>query len=274
MKHILYTAILLCGCITANAQGLSMPDENIPAPVDATPEEPAQTQEKESRYNTPSQSYKDERNAIRCGNRLFENEKYHEALEAYEKALEVNKGSIRGRYNKAVTLLQLQSDDNKGTQNDPRVLAGQLFEEIIADAREYDPEIAEKTFYNLGNMAFNDEQYDRSIAMYKNSLRINPDNLATRENLRLAQLKKQEQEQQEQNQDEQQQEQQKQEQHQQEQQNQEQQKQVEQQQQQQQPMTQSAQQILQSMQNKENQTRKKVKEQEPQAGRRQSDRPW
>ena len=239
MKHILYTAILLCGCITANAQGLSMPDENIPAPVDATPEEPAQTQEKESRYNTPSQSYKDERNAIRCGNRLFENEKYHEALEAYEKALEVNKGSIRGRYNKAVTLLQLQSDDNKGTQNDPRVLAGQLFEEIIADAREYDPEIAEKTFYNLGNMAFNDEQYDRSIAMYKNSLRINPDNLATRENLRLAQLKKQEQ-----------------------------------QQQQQQPMTQSAQQILQSMQNKENQTRKKVKEQEPQAGRRQSDRPW
>ena len=258
MKHILYTAILLCGCITANAQGLSMPDENIPAPVDATPEEPAQTQEKESRYNTPSQSYKDERNAIRCGNRLFENEKYHEALEAYEKALEVNKGSIRGRYNKAVTLLQLQSDDNKGTQNDPRVLAGQLFEEIIADAREYDPEIAEKTFYNLGNMAFNDEQYDRSIAMYKNSLRINPDNLATRENLRLAQLKKQEQEQQEQNQDEQQQEQ----------------EQQEQQQQQQQPMTQSAQQILQSMQNKENQTRKKVKEQEPQAGRRQSDRPW
>lgn len=39
-------------------------------------------------------------------------------------------------------------------------------------------------------------------------------------------------------------------------------------------MTQSAQQILQSMQNKENATRKKVKEQEPTVGRPQSDKPW
>ncbi|MCM1067296.1 MAG: tetratricopeptide repeat protein [Muribaculaceae bacterium] len=272
------TAIILSLAVAARAQ-LSMPQQGAPqeeateAPAPEAPEAPAV----QSKYNTPSQSYKDERNAIRRGNALFGDEKYHEALEQYEKAIAVNGGSIRARYNKAVALLQLQSDDNKGTQNDPRTAAGRLFEEIVADAKTYDKEIAEKALYNLGNMAFNDEQYDRSIELYKSALRLEPDNLATRENLRLAQLKKQEQENQEQNQDQQQQDQQQQQQEQQQQQQQDQEQQQQeqqQQQQQQQPMTQSAQQILQSMQNKENQTRKKVKEQEPPAGRPQTDKPW
>ncbi|MDE6611645.1 MAG: tetratricopeptide repeat protein, partial [Muribaculaceae bacterium] len=200
MKQTVYTTILLCGSLTVGAQGLSMPDADPqPREVSQSPtEEQAQPPVAEAKYNTPSQSYKDERNAIRSGNSLFNSDKYHEALQAYEKALQVNSGSIRARYNKAVTLLQLQSDDNKGTANDPRMLAGQLLESLIDDARSYDPEIAEKSYYNLGNMAFNDQQYDRSIELYKSALRINPDNLATRENLRLAQLKKQEQENQDQ----------------------------------------------------------------------------
>ena len=277
-KTSICIAALFFACSSAaNAQSLAMPDVND----DATPiteqsqEAPETPVSKESEYNTPSKSYKAERNAIRKGNKLFEGEKYHEALEAYDHALEVNGGSIRGRYNKAVALMQLQSDDNKGTANDPRAQAAQIFENLIADAKLYDTEIAEKALYNLGNMAFNDEKYDQSIELYKAALRITPDNLATRQNLRLAQLKKQEQENQDQNQDQKQQQQEQQQQQQQEQQQEQQQQQQEQQeQQQQQPMTQSAQQILQSMQNKENQTRKKVKEQEPQAGRPQSDKPW
>ena len=174
-----------------------------------------------------------------------------------------------------MTLVQLASDDNKGTQNDPRMQAGALFEQLIPDAKQYDPEIAQKSFYNLGNMAFNDEQYDRAIAMYKSSLRMKPDDMDARENLRLSQLKKQEQE----NQDQSQQEQEQDKQEQQQQQQQDQQQDQQQQQQQQQPpkpekMTQSAQQILQSMHNKENQTRKKVKEEEQPAGRPQTDKPW
>lgn len=231
---------------------------------------------KQSKYNTPSKSYKAERNDIRKGNSLFEDEKYHEALEAYEKALEVNSGSIRGRYNKAVTLLQLQSDDNKGTANDPRMQAARLFLELVPDAKEYDPQIAEKALYNLGNIAFNDDKLDESIAFYESSLRLQPDNLACRQNLRLAQLKK---EQQDQNQDKQDQNQDKQDQQQQDQQQQQQQDQQQdqqqEQQQQQQQMTGSAQQILQSMQNKENATRKKVQAEEEQAGGRpQTDKPW
>ncbi len=278
-KTIIYVASLVLACSSAaNAQSLAMPDADShtqQSAIEQTQPEGTAPAVKESKYNTPSQSYKAERNAIRRGNKLFENEKYHEALEEYDKAIEVNGGSIRGRYNKAVALLQLQSDDNKGTANDPRVQAAQLLETLVADAKLYDAEIAEKALYNLGNMAFNDEKYDQSIELYKAALRLEPDNLATRENLRLAQLKKQEQENQDQNQDKQEQDKQQQQQEQQQQQ-QEQQEQQQQEQQQPQPqtMTQSAQQILQSMQNKENQTRKKVKEQEPQAGRPQTDKPW
>ena len=260
------------------AAQLEMPDDEAAASMqpdvsaEAAPQKPAE--QKQSKYYTPSVSYKAERNALRRGNALFKDDKFHEALEQYQKAIDINGSSIRGRYNKAVALLQLQSDDNKGTENDPRVEAAKIFAELVDDAKKFDSEIAQHAYYNLGNIAFNDEKYDQSIAFYKDALRIKPEDMDARENLRLAQLKKQEQEDQNQDQNEQdkkdQEQQQQQQQQQQDQQNQEEQ----QQQQQQKPMTGSAQQILQTMQNKENATRKKVQPQEQPAGRPQTDKPW
>lgn len=263
------------------AAQLEMPDDEAATSMqpdvsaEAAPQKPAE--QKQSKYYTPSVSYKAERNALRRGNALFKDDKFHEALEQYQKAIDINGSSIRGRYNKAVALLQLQSDDNKGTENDPRVEAAKIFAELVDDAKKFDSEIAQHAYYNLGNIAFNDEKYDQSIAFYKDALRIKPEDMDARENLRLAQLKKQEQEQnQDQNQDQNEQDkkdqkqQQQQQQQQQDQQNQEEQ----QQQQQQKPMTGSAQQILQTMQNKENATRKKVQPQEQPAGRPQTDKPW
>ena len=115
-----------------------------------------------------------------------------------------------------------------------------------------------------------------SIECYKSALRINPDDWNARENLRLAQLKK---EQQEQNQDKQDQDkedkEEQQQQQQEQQQNQDQQQEQQQQPQEQKPMTNSAQQILQTMQNKENATRKKVQAQEePATGRPMPEKPW
>lgn len=274
------TAILLfyisCAASMAQAQ-LSMPDpatsvgtaDSIGAPAASAPAV-------QSKYYTPSTSYKAERNNIREGNSLFKNEKYYEALEAYDRALLENGSSIRARYNKAVTLLQLQNDDNKGTSADPRAQAASVFTDLLSDALQYDRDIAEQTYYNLGNMAFNDEQYDQSIECYKSALRINPDDWNARENLRLAQLKK---EQQEQNQDKQDQDkedkEEQQQQQQEQQQNQDQQQEQQQQPQEQKPMTNSAQQILQTMQNKENATRKKVQAQEePATGRPMPEKPW
>lgn len=268
MKKLIISTGFLTGIALFGTAQLVVPD-GVADTVAARPE-PVQPQE-QSEYYTPSQSYKAERNNIRRGNSLFNDNKIYEALEAYDKALKINGSSIRGRYNKAVALLQLPNEDNKGTESDPRIKAAELFNELIPDAVQFDRDIAEQAYYNLGNMAFNDEQYDQSIESYKSALRINPSDMQARENLRLAQLKKQEQEQnhdkQDQNEDKQEQEQQ-----QQQQQNQQEQQ---QQQQEQKPMTNSAQQILQTMQNKENATRKKVQAQEePAAGRRQPEKPW
>lgn len=266
MKTLILTAILAAaGAMPAAAQSLALPADSTAQAPQATP--------KQALYHTASESYKAERNAIRSGNKFFEDEQYHRALEAYNKALEINDASIRARFNKAVTLFHLAGEDNRGTENDPRVEAVELLNDLLDDAKRLDTEVAEKAYYNLGNAAFNDEQYGQSIELYKSALRINPDNDRTRENLRLAQLKKQEQEQnQEQNQNQDQQDQK-------DQQQQQQQQQEQQQQQQQQPqpqkMDRSAQQILQSMQNKENATRKKVQAQEePATGRPQTDKPW
>lgn len=282
MKKQSVFAIILLAAASVSAQNLAMPQQDPAATAEPQAEgneAPKKEQQQlfdpsKSEYNTPSKSYKAERNDIRRGNKLYEEKKYHEALKEYGKALEVNAGSIRARYNSALTMLQFQSDDTKNTENDTRKQAQALFQGLIPDALQYDRPIAQRSYYNLGNVAFNDEQYDQAIEAYKAALRLQPDDMAAKENLRLAQLKKQEQEQnQDQNQDQQEQQQQEQQQQQQ-QQDQQQQEQQQQQQQQQQPMTQSAQQILQSMQNKENQTRKKVKEQEPPAGRPQTDTPW
>ncbi len=215
---------------------------------------------------------KAERNTIRQGNEYFEKGNYAKALEAYETALRLNTTSQVATYNKALALLNMASEDTKGSENDPRMQAMQLFEQVGAACAKTDSSLAEKAFYNLGNMAYNDEDYAKSIERYKQALRLNPGNNLTRQNLRLAQLKQQQQQDKDKDKDKDKQEQeQQQQQNQQEQQNQEQQQQ--QQQQQQQPMTQSAEQILQAMQNKENATRRKQKE-PAQPGRRTTDKPW
>lgn len=213
-------------------------------------------------------STKTMRNLVVEGNKLFKEENYHAALENYEKALAIDPTYQYAMYDKAVALVQLATDDNKNTENDPRKVAASLFADVAKS--NSNPELASRSYYNLGNLAFNDEQYDQAISMYKGSLRINPDNRQCRQNLLMALQKKQEQEQNQQNQD---QDKDKEEQQQQ-QQPQQQQQQEQQQQPQQQPMTQSAEQILQAMQNKENATRQKANRQPQQRGQRSTDKPW
>ena len=204
------------------------------------------------------------RNTIREGNEYYDKGNFAKALESYEVALQLDPSSQIATYNKALALLNMAGEDTKGSENDPRQQAAQLLEQVGNACMASDSTLAEKAFYNLGNMAYNDQDYGKSIERYKQALRINPDNNRTRQNLRLAQLKKQEQDQ---NKDKDKQDQQQQQQQEQ------QQEQQQQQQQQQQPMTQNAEQILQAMQNKENATRRKQKE-PAQPGRRTTDKPW
>lgn len=203
---------------------------------------------------------KTERNSIKDGNKAFRDGNFQKALDLYNDAIASVPSSEAARFNKAAAQVKLSG----GTDSLLISQATELYNNLGETAS--DVSIKEKANYNLGNLAFYANDFDRSIEYYKRALRINPNNMKTRENLRVAQLKRkqddsqdqQQQQQQDQRQDDQQQQQQP-------------------QPQQQQPQPQpdaDADQILQSMQNRENQTREQTKKKDANAHRSYSDKPW
>lgn len=233
-------------------------------------------------YAGDENSNRRERNYIRSGNELYDQGRYAEAEVEYKKALEANPGSEIATYNLALSLLKQSNANSAEDKNNPTKQATQMLSNLATTTS--DQQLASRAYYNLGNVAFEQNQYDKSIELYKNCLRRNPDDDEARDNLRLAQKKKQEQQQQDQNQN---QDQDKQQQEQQQQQEQEQQQQEDnkdqqqnnQQQQQQQSMSQeNIDQILKAMQDAEQSTQqrvnaKKAEEEERRAGAR-TDKNW
>lgn len=127
-----------------------------------------------------------ERNFIVEGNKLYKEERYAEAEVAYRKALQENAMNEIAQFNLAASLLRQGSASGETQQEATRIL-----QNLTRDAENIS--IAENAFYNLGNIAFNSQDYAKSIELYKNSLRRNPDNDKARENLRLAQKRLEEQ---------------------------------------------------------------------------------
>ena len=135
-----------------------------------------------------------ERNYIVDGNNLYRQERFADAEVAYRKALELDAMNEIAQFNLAAALLRQGTATGENEKQ-----ASQILGKLATDAE--DISIAERAFYNLGNIAFNGQDYAKSIEMYKNALRRNPDNDKARENLRLAQKRLEEQQNQDQNQD-------------------------------------------------------------------------
>lgn len=142
---------------------------------------------------TADTSTRKERNYIVEGNKLYRAERYAEAEVAYRKALQENSGSDIGRFNLAASLLR-QGTATGENEKEATTILNNLAREAT------DVNIAELAFFNLGNLAFNAKDYAKSIELYKNALRRNPDNDKARENLRLAQKRLEDQQNQNQNQ--------------------------------------------------------------------------
>lgn len=136
--------------------------------------------------------HKTERNYIRSGNKLYESEKrkdYTGAEIDYRKALEENPNSSMAMYNLGNALFQQNKLEDASKQY-------QL-------ATQKDSLKRAEPWHNLGNIFMKGKEYAKSIEMYKQSLRQNPNDDSTRYNLRLAQLllKNQQQENQDQDKD-------------------------------------------------------------------------
>ena len=136
-------------------------------------------------------STKKERNFIKDGNEKYESGNYSDAEVLYKKALEQNGMSDIANFNKASALMKQSGNTPADSPNNPLLVADSIFNALSQSSNT--TQIKESSFYNLGNIAFDKQDYQKSISMYKHALRINPNNDDARDNLRLAQLKLKEQ---------------------------------------------------------------------------------
>lgn len=131
---------------------------------------------------------------IRQGNREYEKSRYSESEILYRKALDKNKQSADAVFNAGDALYKQEKYEDAGKQ---------FIENINLNE---DSNKKSAGFYNLGNSFLKSNKLKESIDAYKNSLRLNPQNLEAKYNLAYAQdLLQQQQQQQQQNQDQQQQ---------------------------------------------------------------------
>ena len=218
-------------------------------------------------------STKKERNLIDEGNKFYKEGNFNEAEKKYKAAMKENPQSAVAQYNLALSQLRLGSNPNDTTRKAQELLGeGLAGMEKIAKLGNKKANLASRANYNIGNVAFSTEDYNKALNYYKQALRLNPDDEDARRNLRITQLKIKEQDQdqnQDQNQDKEQNQDQQQDQNQDQEQNQDKQdqdnqnnqdQQQDQDQSPQQPQInpQTAEQILNAMENKEAQTRARV----------------
>ena len=136
-----------------------------------------------------------DRKFIRQGNRVYEKNKFPESEITYRRALDKNKTSGDAVFNSGDALYKQKKYEDAGKQ----------FIESHKMIEEKDKRSA--SMYNLGNSLLMANKLQESIEAYKNSLKLDPENMEAKYNLAYAQdmLKKQEkqkkQQQQQQNKD-------------------------------------------------------------------------
>ena len=192
---------------------------------------------------------------VRRGNKDYRKQDYTAAEVDYRRGLEKNKNSYEAHYNLGDALFK--QDKYADAQVEFETAAKML-------DKKSDKERYAKAMHNIGNCNFAQQQYDKAVAAYQESLRANPKDNDTRYNLVKAMemlQQEQQQQQQQQNQDQKQDQQQEQQQQQQEQQ-QEQQEQEQQQQNEDQMDKETAEQILQALEQDEQDTQEKLQRQE------------
>ncbi len=128
------------------------------------------------------------RNYIKDGNNAYKAEKFQDAYDFYQKALAIDNMSEVAQHNEAVIRLKMASLEN---DDSIRAKLGNKSIEIFKNlTNSKEPLISSIAYYNLGNIAFQNNQIDNAIECYKNALRKNPNDDYARINLRYAQLQK------------------------------------------------------------------------------------
>jgi len=134
-----------------------------------------------------------ERKVIRQGVRAYQDGDYSEAEVHFRKAGDMNQESFEAEFNTGAALYGQEKYEETFKQ----------YESLAEQSQgvlEEDPETLAHIWHNMGNSLLEAQQYGPSIEAYKNSLRLNPDDLDTKYNLAYARKKLDEQQQQQQQQ--------------------------------------------------------------------------
>ena len=126
---------------------------------------------------------KKERNYISLGNEEYLNGNYQKAIQQYEEALKLNPGSQVAEFNIASALVNLP--ESKDIESKSLQKAVKIFTNLSTSSSS---NIAQKSLFNLGHIAYNQKKYQQSIDLYKKVLRIDSRNDRARKYLRMAQL--------------------------------------------------------------------------------------
>jgi Ca-activated chloride channel family protein len=119
-----------------------------------------------------------------AGNQAFAQQDYQAALTAYQNA-QAKSPDLAEPYYNAANAYYRQED------------YGQAQQQFQAGLPKAQDELAQHSFYNLGNTLFNARQFKVAVEAYKEALRLNPADTAAKHNLELAlkQLQQQDQQQ-------------------------------------------------------------------------------
>lgn len=126
---------------------------------------------------------------VRQGNSQYEDGNFSEAEVQYRKALTDNPNYYKGKFNLGDAMYEQENYEE----------SGKIFNELAE--RQLEPEQKSGVYYNMGNSLMSEQKYQEAIEAYKNSLRLNPDDIEAKYNLEYARKKLQDQQQQQQNQD-------------------------------------------------------------------------
>jgi Ca-activated chloride channel family protein len=123
--------------------------------------------------------YADIGSNMRKGNDLYRKAEFEEALKYYQKAMVQEPDNPKIHYNMARALYKMEKYD-------------EAVSEFQFGFLEKDREFKCNAMYNIGNCQFKKGQLDAAIEAYKNTLLLNPDDMAAKQNLEFC-LKKKEQ---------------------------------------------------------------------------------
>ncbi len=131
-----------------------------------------------------------ERGLVRKGNRQFGRERYERSVDSYTRALEASPDCFEAGYNLSNALFRSERYDK----------AEQTLKGFITDSTRTEKERAE-AYYNLGNTQFMQQKLQEALESYRNSLRLNPEDMEAKYNYAYTKKLLEQQQQQEQNQD-------------------------------------------------------------------------